>query len=291
MGRDLRVAARPMIRMFDRTRRLRLLLALLVTASLAIVTIDFRTTGDGPLDKLGRFAVAVLGPVQEGLVRVVRPVGSFFAGFTQVGSLRSRVSDLERDKAALLAQQEQVSDIARENASLRRLLGLRDRLNLRTKAAQVIAVSPSNFERTVTIDRGSEDGIRRNMPVIGGEGLAGRVIRVGPSTAVVMLVTDRGSAVAGRLASSGETGVLEGAGAGRLRFELFDPDARLRVGDKVLTSGHNRGLYPSGIPVGTVVSVEAPGGDLSRRALVEPFVDFSSLDYVLVVFGQRGSRP
>jgi rod shape-determining protein MreC len=276
--------------MFDRARRLRLLLTVLVLASVTIVTIDFRTRGDGPLDAVGRVALTVLGPVQEGLAAITRPIGDFFAGFTKVPSLRARVRALEGQNAMLTAEREQIQDITRENASLRRLLVLRDRRDLRTMTAQVIGVSPSNFERTVFIDRGSEDGVRADMPVIAGEGLVGRVFSVGPSTATVLLSIDRSSAVAGRIASSGETGVLEGSGSQTLRFELLDPEAKVVVGDRIVTSGYDNGLFPPGIPVGTVTKAPPAGSHLTRVVTVQPLVDFSSLDYVLLVLGARETR-
>jgi len=276
-----------MIRMFDRQRRLRLLLLTFVLASITIVTIDFRTHGDGPLDRLGRVAMTVIGPLQEGLSTIFRPVGNFFGGIGRIGSLQADIELLERENAELRAQQEAVEDITRENASLRRLLVLRDRFNLRTAPAQVIGVSPSNFERVVFINRGSADGVRKDMPVLAGEGLAGRVVEVGETTSKVLLVVDRASAVAARLASNGKTGILEGTGGATVRFELLDPEAEVEVGDRVLTSGYDGGVFPPGLPLGTVVDAPPPHSALSRVVTVQPFVDFSSLDYVLLVTSEE----
>ncbi|HEX9712307.1 MAG TPA: rod shape-determining protein MreC [Actinomycetota bacterium] len=273
--------------MFDRQRRLRLLLLTFVLASITIVTIDFRTHGDGPLDRLGRVAMTVIGPLQEGLSTIFRPVGNFFGGIGRIGSLQADIELLERENAELRAQQEAVEDITRENASLRRLLVLRDRFNLRTAPAQVIGVSPSNFERVVFINRGSADGVRKDMPVLAGEGLAGRVVEVGETTSKVLLVVDRASAVAARLASNGKTGILEGTGGATVRFELLDPEAEVEVGDRVLTSGYDGGVFPPGLPLGTVVDAPPPHSALSRVVTVQPFVDFSSLDYVLLVTSEE----
>lgn len=280
-----------MIRMFDRSRKLRFLLAVLITVSIVVVTLDFRSKGEGPLERVGHVALAVLGPVQRGLVTIFRPFGNFTAGFTRVPSLRAQIDRLERENAALRVAQEQVGDVDRENASLRRQLALRERLNLETLSASVIGVGPSNFERTIFIGKGRDDGVRKDMPVIASEGLAGRVISVGPSTAEVVLIIDRSTAVAGRLAANGETGILTGMGAGQIDFELFDPAAEVAVGDRVVTSGYDRGLFPPGVPVGTVIDAPAAGSRLSRHVRVQPFVDFSSLDYVLLVIGERGGRP
>jgi rod shape-determining protein MreC len=235
-----------MIRMFDRTRRARLVLILLVITSLVVISIGFRSGDDGPFDKLGRVALTVLGPVQKGLLTIFRPVGHFFAGFTQVPSLKDQIADLEQDNAALSAQLNQLPDVERENETLRRLLVLRDRYDLRTLTAAVIGIGPSNFGRTVFIDKGSSSGVRKNMPVLGEGGLAGRVSKVASGEATVLLLVDRGSAVAARVSSTGEQGVVEGQGSSTLTLRLLDPDAKVAVGDRSSPAGTTRGCSRRG---------------------------------------------
>ena len=279
-----------MMRIFDRTRRARLLVVLLLTAALVLVTIDFRSKGDGPLDAIGRGIMTVVGPLQDGLSRLVRPVGDFFAGFTQVGSLKEQVRTLEDQNAQLRQRERQVNDIARENEELRKLLGLGERLSLKTVTVRVTGVGPSNFEHTVFIDRGITSGIRKDMPVVAGAGLVGRVVEVSQRTARVLLLVDPSSAVASRLASNGETGVAEGTGGNELRLDLFDADAVVATGVEVVTSGYEGGVYPPGIPIGTIARINPKGNGLARRAFVSPFVDFSSLDYLLVVIGTEKAK-
>lgn len=279
-----------MIRMFDRARRARIVLVVLLMASVTIITIDFRTEGDGPLDKAGGVLVSVLGPVQRGLGTIFRPVGNFLAGFSKVDDLQNRINELERANADLISEREQIADISRENASLRKLLALRDRLGLKTTAAQVIGVGPSNFERSIFIDQGKAQGVKVDMPVIAGDGLAGRVIKVTANTAEVLLIIDRNSAVAARVDRSGETGVLRGEGTSDLRLELLDPKADVTTGDRILTSGYDKGLFPSGIPIGSVVEAPKAGARLTRVVTVQPIVDFSALDHVLVVTGERSRK-
>lgn len=279
-----------MMRIFDRTRRARLLVTLLLAASLVLVTIDFRTQGDSPLDAIGRGIMTVVGPLQDGLSRVVRPIGDFFSGFTQVGSLKDQVRLLEEQNAQLRQRERQVADITRENEELRKLLALQDRLNLKTVTARVTGVGPSNFEHTVFIDRGTAQGVRKDMPVVSGAGLVGRVVAVSQRTARVLLLVDPSSAVAARLATNGETGIAEGTGGNEIRLDLFDVEAAVEVGNEVLTSGYEGGVYPPGIPIGTVARIEERGNALARRAFVAPFVDFSSLDYLLIVVGGEAAK-
>src|SRR5947208_15642954 len=111
-----------MMRIFDRTRRARVVVAVLLTAAIVLVTIDFRTHGNGPLEAIGRGLMTVIGPLQDGVSRALRPVGDFLAGFTQVPSLKSEVGRLQEENALLQQREHQVTDIARENEELRRLL-------------------------------------------------------------------------------------------------------------------------------------------------------------------------
>jgi rod shape-determining protein MreC len=279
-----------MMRIFDRTRRPRLLVAVLLSVALVVVTIDFRTQGDGPLDVIGRGLMTVVGPLQDGLAKVVRPLGDFFAGFTKVGSLKEQIRRLEQSNALLAQRERQVTDIARENEELRKLLTLKERLNLRTVTARVTGVGPSNFEHTVFIDLGSADGLKQDMPVVAGAGLAGRGVAVGQSTARVLLLVDPSSAAAARLSTNGETGVVEGTGGDELRLDLFDAEALVAESDEVVTSGYQGGVYPPGIPIGIVSRVEPRSAALTRRAFVRPYVDFTSLDHLLIVVGQAGKR-
>ncbi|MGH2830248.1 MAG: rod shape-determining protein MreC [Actinomycetota bacterium] len=282
-------AAGVMLRLNERTRRVRLLLVFLLLASLALVTIDFRSRGDGLLEKLGSGVSAILGPLQDGLAKITRPVGDFFAGFGRAGSLRSEIRGLERNLAELQQDRARLLDLAEENARLREALGLRVRLALKTKAAEVIAVDSSNFEQAVVISLGTRDGVRKDMPVVVGEGLVGRVAEAGPGTSKVLLIVDPRSRVSVKLAGSGEVGSLEGRGRAEMRLELLDANVPITAGVQVVTYGTGS-LFPSGIPIGTVSSVEAPGGRVTRIASVKPAVDFTSLDVVLVVVG-TGPRP
>lgn len=265
-------------------------MVLLLTAALVLVTIDFRSKGDGPLEAIGRGIMTVVGPLQDGISRVVRPIGDFFSGFTQVGSLKEQVRRLQEQNAQLRQRERQVTDIARENEELRKLLGLSERLNLRTVTARVTGVGPSNFEHTVFIDRGSAQGIRKDMPVVAGAGLVGRVVQVSQRSARVLLLVDASSAVASRLASNGETGISEGTGGDELELDLFDAEAAVTTGDEVVTSGYDGGVYPPGIPIGTVARIRPRGNALVRRAFVTPFVDFTSLDYLLIVVGREAAK-
>ena len=279
---------------YRRARSTRLLVIGLVLASLMTITLDFRGGESGPLAGLGRTALGVVSPLQEAVSNVFRPVTDFIQGVTSIGSLRAENARLEALIRKLSSQQQEFLRLRRENEELKGILGLSEQLDLVTIGAEVIGESPSNFEESWVIDRGADDGLQVDMPVIGPEGLVGRIARVSGSSSVVQLIIDSDSAVGVRLASSGETGVLVGRREHDLRLDLVDPGTTVRAGEPVETSGLG-GVFPAGIPVGVVSVATADEASLVKNVLVRPNVDFSRFPLVAVVRtpvageGQSGS--
>jgi rod shape-determining protein MreC len=278
---------------YRRVRSTRLLVFGLLVAALVTITVDARGGREGPLATVGRGFGAVIGPLQEGVAAVVRPVGSFFTNVFRAGTLAEENAALREQITLLQRQGQEVLSLRRENEELHRQTDLRARLGFETMGASVTGEVPSNFEWGIYIDRGSVDGVTVDMPVIAGEGLVGRVVQVYPTSAEVMLIIDPDSAVGARLSSSGERGILLGQREEPLRLEFIDPDTEVEPGETVETSGYQieeglEGLFPSAIPIGVVDRVEADQSDLTLTVLVRPNVDFSRLDYVSLVTGTTG---
>jgi rod shape-determining protein MreC len=254
----------------------------LVLASLLTITVDFRGGESGPLAGLGRTALGVVSPLQQAISNVFRPVTDFIQGVTNIGSLRAENQRLRDQLQVLARQQQERTTLRRENEELKKIFGLSERLQLATIGAEIIGESPSNFEYSVVINRGADDGIEVDTAVIGPEGLVGRVIRVSGSSSVVLLIIDPESAVGVRLAASGETGVLVGRRENDLRFDLVDQNTTVRAGELVETSGLG-GVFPAGVPVGVVSFAGSDEASLVKQVLVRPNVDFSALRLVAVI--------
>lgn len=264
-------------------------LVLLLLASFTLITLDARGGDDSPVDPLRAAAGNVFGPVEEATAVVVRPFQAVPEFFTSTGSLRDEVRRLEAENANLRSQLV-TSDVARQRAAeLDGLLRTADDTGYALVPARVVAHGPAqSFSRTVTIDGGTSSGIHPDMTVLNNRGLVGRVIRADRSTATVLLVVDRDSVVGGRLGSSMEVGFLRGRGQvgdkGRLDLDLVDNAVTPGRDDVVVTWGSENGApYVAGIPIGRVTSVYSSPRELSRRAVIEPFADFSALDLVGVV--------
>jgi len=264
-------------------------LALLLLASFTIITLDVRGGEDSPVDPLRAVAGNAFGPVEEVTAAVVRPFESVPGFFTTTRSLHGEVRRLEAENAALRGQLA-TSSVARHRAEeLDGLLKSSGDTGYALVPARVVAVGPAqSFSQTVTIDAGTTSGVHADMTVLNNEGLVGRVIRADRSTATVLLVVDRDSVVGGRLGSNMEVGFLRGRGAigdeGKLDLDLVDNAVTPARDDVVVTWGSKNGApYVAGVPIGRVTSVFSSPRQLSKRAVIEPFADFSSLDLVGVV--------
>lgn len=275
-------------------RRARILLAILVLVGLVLVTVDFRSGGsggNGPLARVRAAATAVLGPVQDGMTAVLRPVGGVFSGIGDLFQLRDDNAALRQRLAELEQQRESFTDLERQNDDLRALLGMQERMRFEVVTARVVSLGPSNYEWTVTLDVGRDDGVERDMVVINGDGLVGRVIQTTAGASRVLLAIDPNFSAAARVARLGEAGPVDGQGGDLMRFRPLDPEAAIRPGDEVVTSSYSNGIFPAGIPVGSVESVGEANTLLNRDVLVRPFVDFTRLDLVLVVTNAPAVEP
>jgi rod shape-determining protein MreC len=200
-------------------------------------------------------------------------------------ALRQQNSILEAENARLQSQVIQLQLELKDTDVLYALLDFaRSRPNDTYVAASVIGRDPSPFLRYIIIDKGSDDGLLRGMPVVTAQGLAGRVDAVIANAARVQLINDPGSAVNVQLSASRTEAILTGSITGDIQLEMVPLDITLEPGEVVLTSALG-GAYPSGILIGQVVSVRRLETDLFQTASVQPAVDFSSLRAVLVVTG------
>lgn len=263
-------------------RRSRWLVTVLVLVSLTLVTLDVRSDGDGVLERGRLAALAVAAPLQSALSAVGRVFGDVMErlGDLVTGgeeeALSAEVSRLRLERQGLL-------DLERENRELRAALGLRERTPFDGVVGRVTARTPTPLQTTATIDVGAADGVRRDAPVVTGDGLVGRVLEVTAHASVVLLVTDPAFAAAARVGPGGELGTVEGRGGVSLTFDPLDPRAPFAAGDRVVTAFHTGGVFPDGIEVGVVTRAGEPTPLLERTLEIRPAVDVSRLDAVLVV--------
>lgn len=262
----------------ERRQRYTIVGLLVVCVALLVLSAQGRTFGSARDAASGAF-----GPVERGLNKVVNPVGNFFAGLPDVGSNKRKIDDLKRENAQLRSELRTSSVNGKRADSLRRLGLFLGRTHFQVATATVLDFGPSlGFEWAVRIDAGTAQGVRNNMTVISADGLVGRVKAASKQTSLVVLAIDPGSSVGVRVARSGELGLVTGAGLGRLHFTPLNPEAKIKVGDTLITGPYGASTYAAGVPLGKVAGVSTKGGN-GTSATVTPYVGYSALDVVAVV--------
>lgn len=228
--------------------------------------------------------------LQRATSSVVTPFRQIWSGYVGLRQVRAENEVLRRQLAeSQIALQEQRA-LADRSQGLERLLELRDRTTLKTTGAEIIASGASNEFKTVTIDKGSRQGLRADMAVIAPPGIVGRIVVPSANAAKVQLLIDS-QAAAGAIIERRDSraqGIVFGTGENELRMDNVSEIADVAVGDVVLTSGID-GIFPKGLIIGRVEVVEKKGTAYSK-IIVKPAVDFSRLEEVLVVLTPNPAR-
>jgi rod shape-determining protein MreC len=275
----------------QRPRSTRLLVVALVSISLAVITVDYRQGDAGPLAGVGSGAKAVMAPMQRAVTTVTEPIGDFFSGLAHLPSLANENDRLTEENDALRGQLASDAYEQEQYQGLLDLMELRGSLDPTSVPALVIANGISNFEYTITIDKGSSDGIEQDQPVAtgfpGSPMLVGRVVHVSPDSADVRLIIDRDYAVAATVEGTEEAGLVEGQGDQDLRMSLVEPGTLIEGDESVFTQGYEvngeAGLYPPGMLIGQVSRTIEAENVTQEYVEVRPAVDFETLQFVLVL--------
>lgn len=275
----------------------------LVAASLAIITVDYRAGEEGPLEAAGRATSSAIAPLQRAVSSVVQPISDLFSSLSELPSLADENRELREQVEDLKTARQLNQELSQQIATLEGLLDLRGQLQ-RPILARVIGSGVSNFEWTITIDRGSDDGVEVDMPVVTGDAaaarLVGRVVQVTPVSSMVQLLIDRDFAVAGKLATSQEAGLVMGRGEEDLRMGHLRPGIEVSETEpeSVFTVGYEvngqPGLYPAGILIGTVSRAFSEPDAAESFVTIRPAVDFATLQHVFVIVrgrAERGATP
>jgi rod shape-determining protein MreC len=229
--------------------------------------------------------------IQRTVTTMVGGVRQVWDGYVGLRGVRAENDGLLQQVEGLQVQLQAEHALARQTHSLLALLDLRRDAGLPTLSARVIAADATPWFRTLTIDRGSEDGVRGDLAVIAPAGVVGRVVgRPGARAAKVQLLIDRNAAAGATIERTGAGGVVMGSDdVSSLRLEYVSNLEDVQAGDVVVTSGID-GIYPKGFVIGHVARVEL-GRGLYKTIHVQPVVDFTGLEHVLVVVAEPSPSP
>jgi rod shape-determining protein MreC len=265
-----------------KTRKFALLVSA-VAVCLLLLTLQTRGYGAGATD----LVAFVTTPIQTGLAKAHRGAVAAWETYLDWKNVRAENRRLREENQRLRVEALRVGETDAENDGLRRLLVLRERLPLETVAGEVIARDWGGWIRALTVNRGRGDNIARLAAVISPDGLIGRVVDVRPGASIIQVLTDPTSIVGAHVVRTRTPGIVAGEPSGALRFKYMARDgAAIQIGDVLVTSGQG-GLFPRGIPIGRVRAIDDRGPALFHYAVLTPAVDFSKVDQVLLITGDR----
>jgi rod shape-determining protein MreC len=274
------------VALLDIRQRSGLLFLAVTLGQVLLISAQVNTKSGVPV--IERVTFGVFSEVQRGLSGGFSGIRNVWTGYIGLRHLKVENDALKRDLAsAQVAVQEQRA-LADRTRGLERLLDLREHLQLKTVAAEIIGAAATPDFRTLTIDRGTRDGVRADMSVIAPAGVVGRLVVPSLRSAKVQLLIDRNAAAGAIIERTRAQGVVVGSGDDRLRLDYVSEVFDVVAGDIVMTSGID-GIYPKGFIIGRIESVERAGGSY-KRILIKPAVDFSALEEVLVVLTPTPAR-
>ena len=261
------------------------LILLLLTLLLSIIFLLPKQTR-ALLQAVGHPASYVMAMPLDALASINRSVAGLWQEYVALRQVREDNRQLHRDLDVLRKQNSELREMAVASQRLAALLEFKEQFSPPTVAAQIIGRDATNWYRSFIINKGERDGVRAEMGVMTPAGVVGRVVKTGPSTSVVLLVTDPNNAITGIVQRSRDEGIVEGTAQGRARIKYLPLLSSVKVGDIVVTSGLTGG-FPRGIVIGAIQTIEKEEGELFQTAELLPEAELSKLEEVLVITATR----
>jgi len=269
----------------------RLLIIVLIVTSLFLITLDLR--GVKVIDGIRVGTQTALTPVQKAGSWLISPLRNFISDVTHLGRTRNQIERLksENDRLRLKLQNRKTADA--QLSQLKGVLDLAGKAGFKVVSARVISQgSSTSFAQTITIDAGTNSGIKKNMTVISGFGLVGVVKYAYPNSALVQLASDPSFRIGARIAGSQQIGILSGQGTRKGVLQLLDNTTQVSVGDVIVARGSQNGRpFVPGVPIGEVTKVDNSPGSVTQTADVKFYTNFTSLGVVSVVVSDEGIDP
>lgn len=281
---------------FVRFKNVLVLVAVLLAQTISLAIQVRRPVESGAPDShevtlLRYWVVSTVTPLERLFHGTGLDVRKAWSNYIDLRHTRQQNADLKLEVARLRLEQAAFAEDAMQGHRLQALLGFKEHYISSTVAAQVVGTSGSDLSRVVYIDKGSDDGLKPDMAVITPDGVVGKLRDVFSHTSQVLLINDQTSGAGVLLSTTRIRAILHGSPTGRLEISNLTPDARIKPGETVLTSGGDQ-VYPHGLPVGTIESI-APDPDHTPYTLIQlrPAANLNQLEEVLVITGTESTLP
>ena len=270
----------------DIRQRPGVVLAAAIILHVALISAQVNTASGLPVLQVVTFGS--FSELQRGTMSLIDGVRGIWTGYIALQQVQQENTALKQELQTVQVRLQQERAEAQRTDNLRQLLELRERANLDTVAAEVIAGAASPDFKTITIDKGSSDSLETDMAVISPAGVVGRVILPSRRASKVQLLIDRNAAAGALIERTRVQGVVVGIGDGLLHMQYVPGTADVKTGDLVVTSGID-GIFPKGFVIGTIDHADR-GAGAYHEIVIRPAVDFSRLDEVLIVRTPPASR-
>ena len=270
----------------DIRQRPGVVLAAAILLHVALISAQVNTASGLPVLQVVTFGS--FSELQRGTMALIDGVRGIWTGYIALQLVQQENTALRQELQTVQVRLQQERAEAQRTDNLRQLLELRERANLDTVAAEVIAGAASPDFKTVTIDKGSSDSLETDMAVISPAGVVGRIILPSRRASKVQLLIDRNAAAGALIERTRVQGVVVGIGDGMLHMQYVPGTADVKTGDLVVTSGID-GIFPKGFVIGTIDHADR-GAGAYHEIVIRPAVDFSRLEEVLVVRTPAASR-
>jgi len=270
------------IRDFFLSRRYNLFIFITLLLLFALVLMSLRAKQRKGVELFDAFLMEICSPLQKGSTFIIRTVQGTFQKYVFLVNLEKENRGLRQRIAELQEENNRAKEMKLAMDRLKNLLQFRQENSKTMIGAEVIGQDPSSWFKSVTIDKGERDGVKKGMAVISAAGVIGQILKTAPHYATVLLITDYNSAIDSIVQRTRAKAIVEGNGENRCQLKYLLRSEEVAVGDAVVTSGL-AGNFPKGLMVGEVKKVDKKGHGVFQYAELVPSVDLTKLEEVFVV--------
>ncbi len=263
-------------------RRYSILTFIILLLIFALILTSLRVRQKRGVDFLDGLLMELCSPIQRASTLVIKTVHGVFQHYLFLVGLQRENLKLKQKVAELEKENNRLREEVLASGRLHSLLQFRDKNFPSSIPALVIGKDPSSWFKSITLNRGERDGVRKGMAVIAPQGIIGQILKTSPNYSRVLLITDYNSAIDAITQRTRAKAIVEGLGENQCQLKYLRRSEEVRVGDKVITSGLT-GSFPKGLMIGEIIKVEKSGDGVFQYAELVPSVDLTKLEEVLII--------
>jgi rod shape-determining protein MreC len=271
------------------SRKMVVIVGVVVLIAVNIIILSINTKQTYPTFGLGRVAIAIIAPLQELVTHSTGFIQEIWVHYFNLVTVSIENDQLRHELNLAAEERNQYNESLLSNIRYRSLLSFKQYMDDPALAAEVIGRDPSPWFKTIIVNKGKAEGVRKGAPVLVPEGIVGLVVEVAGNYSKILLIIDQNSAVDGLAQRSRSRGIIEGDPTGLCHFKYVLRKHDISLGDTVVSSGLD-GVFPKGIRIGSVSQIVKLNAGIFQEIVVTPFVDFEKLEEVLIVTAPRAQQ-